>query len=93
MVESLSGLKDDQITIVVSDLKEGSEAFSLIPDKLEKPSASPFEGLIVKTARLIDYGSLYNEKNGTIIKLDDLRDPTIKAKHESNLNHLYFLKH
>ena len=47
----------------------------------------------VRTARLIDYKTLYNEKSHELISLSDLADPAIKAKHEKDLDNLYYLKY
>ena len=47
---------------------------------------------MVRTARLIDYGTLYNSVTKQQIALNALADPEVKAQNEKQLDNLYFLK-
>ena len=63
LVKVLEGFKErnPEVKIVMSDLKDSSNAFSLISDD--------FDNSIVKTARLINYSRLYEEQRNRIFTL------------------------
>lgn len=80
--------------VVVTDLRDGSNTFSLLEDAgpVEVVEGAPLP-LKVRTGRLIDYKSLFNDRTQELIKLSDLADPLVKAKHEKHLDDLYYLKY
>ena len=74
--------KTPNVTVVLTDLKDGPGIFSLVEDPL------PI-GSIVGTMRFIDYSRLYNEVAGEILLLNDI--PGNKESHD--LDNLYYLKY
>ena len=79
------------LQVVVTDLRDGSQVFSLLEDSGSTRADGGNVPFKVRTARLIDYGSLYNEKTDAIVRLEELADPALKAKHD--LSSLYYLKY
>jgi hypothetical protein len=72
--------KTPNVTVVLTDLKDGPGIFSLVEDPL------PI-GSIVGTMRFIDYSRLYNEITGEILLLNDI------PKESHDLDNLYYLKY
>jgi len=73
------------LVILLTDLKDSSSAFSLLEDI---PVVSP--EFKIKTARLLDYSSLFDEKSGKTLNLNGVHDPSNK---DVSLDHTYYLKY
>jgi hypothetical protein len=73
------------LVILLTDLKDASNTFSLLED-IPQVSAE----FKIKTARLLDYSGLFDEKSGKTLNLNEVHDPSNK---NVSLDHTYYLKY
>jgi isopenicillin N synthase-like dioxygenase len=68
-IEQLKEIKKNypDLKIVVTDVKEGAEAFGLIPDEFDDTKLASHQ-----TLRLLRYGHLHNSSSGDSDSIQDL---------------------
>lgn len=82
-------MKYPTLKVICTDVKEGAEAFGLIPDLFDDLKLTSFQ-----TMRMIRFGHLHNSRSGDCDEINELnRSPHLMRRTLDDRNFVFTLKH